>query len=80
MLWEASDRVCGKRLKPLLPLLVSALERHGHLTLGITVRDTIPTPAPVPTTKPVLVPDTSARLRIATPSGRVSIEESSGQE
>jgi integrase len=30
--------VCGKRLKPLLPLLVSALERHGHLTLDATVR------------------------------------------
>jgi Integrase core domain len=38
LLWEASDRVCGKRLKPLLPLLVSALERHGHLTLNATVR------------------------------------------
>lgn len=38
LLWEASDRVCGKRLKPLLPLLVSALERHGHLTLDVTVR------------------------------------------
>ena len=25
LLWEASDRVCGKRLKPLLPLLVTAL-------------------------------------------------------
>ena len=30
-LWEASDRVCGKRLKPLLSVLVPALERHGHL-------------------------------------------------
>ena len=38
VLWEASDRVCGKRLKSLLPILVSALERHGHLTLGSTVR------------------------------------------
>ena len=38
VLWEASDRVCGKRLKPLLPILVSALERHGHLTLAATVR------------------------------------------
>jgi hypothetical protein len=27
LLWEASDRVCGKRLKPLLPLLVTARER-----------------------------------------------------
>jgi len=38
LLWETSDRVCGKRLKPLLPLLVTALERHGHLTLDVTVR------------------------------------------
>ncbi len=41
VLWEASDRVCGKRLKPLLPLLVSALERHGHLTLDATVRSRV---------------------------------------
>ena len=33
VLWEASDRVCGKRLKPLLPVLLPALERHGHLRL-----------------------------------------------
>ena len=38
VLWEASDRVCGKRLKPLLPLLISALERHGHLELDEVVR------------------------------------------
>ncbi|MDI7269326.1 MAG: transposase, partial [Myxococcota bacterium] len=38
VLWEASDRVCGKRLKPLLPILVSALERHGHLQLEGEVR------------------------------------------
>ena len=38
VLWEASDRVCSKRLKPLLPILVSALERHGHLALDATVR------------------------------------------
>jgi hypothetical protein len=38
VLWEASDRVCGKRLKPLVPILVSALERHGHLTLASAVR------------------------------------------
>ena len=31
VLWEASDRVCGKRLKPLVPILLDALERHGHL-------------------------------------------------
>ena len=39
VLWEASDRVCGKRLKPLLPVLVPALERHGHLRLDAAVRE-----------------------------------------
>lgn len=39
VLWEASDRVCGKRLKPLLPVLVGALERHGHLRLEARVRE-----------------------------------------
>ena len=38
VLWEASDRVCGKRLKPLLPVLLSAMERHGHLKLDEQVR------------------------------------------
>jgi hypothetical protein len=38
VLWEASDRVCGKRLKALLPLLVPSLERHGHLQLDESVR------------------------------------------
>jgi transposase InsO family protein len=33
VLWEASDRVCGKRLKALLPILLPALERYGHLKL-----------------------------------------------
>jgi hypothetical protein len=30
MVWEASDRICGKRLQPLLPSLIEAMERHGH--------------------------------------------------
>jgi hypothetical protein len=34
VLWEASDRICGKRLKALLPILVPALERNGHLSLN----------------------------------------------
>lgn len=38
VLWEASDRICGKRLKPLLPVLLPALERHGHVSLDPTVR------------------------------------------
>jgi hypothetical protein len=38
-LWEASDRLCGKRLQALLPLLVESLERHGHLLLDPEVRE-----------------------------------------
>ena len=38
VLWEASDRVCGKRLKALSPILVPALERNGHLVLDTVVR------------------------------------------
>src|SRR6185437_6038466 len=38
LLWEASDRVCGKRLKALLPVLIEAMERHGHLDLAPETR------------------------------------------
>src|SRR6201992_2211062 len=38
VLWEASDRVCGKRLKALLPILLPALERNGHLKLNEELR------------------------------------------
>jgi len=38
VVWEASDRVCGKRLRPLVPLLIDAMERHGHLQLAPEVR------------------------------------------
>ena len=29
ILCEASDRVCGKRLKVMIPVLLPVLERHG---------------------------------------------------
>ncbi|CAH2394393.1 hypothetical protein MES4922_10306 [Mesorhizobium ventifaucium] len=35
VLWEASDRICGKRLKMLIPILVEAMDRHGHLHLTV---------------------------------------------
>ncbi|BAB52602.1 hypothetical protein [Mesorhizobium japonicum] len=41
VLWEASDRVCGKRLKALLPILLPALERNGHLKLEEEIRHKI---------------------------------------
>ena len=37
-LWEASDRICGKRLKVMIPILLPALERHGRLKLGAADR------------------------------------------
>src|SRR5207247_1395360 len=40
-LWEASDRVCGKRLKVMIPILLPALEQHGRLQLGLADRDRV---------------------------------------
>ena len=40
-LWEASDRVCGKRLKVMIPTLLPALERHGRLQLGQADHDRV---------------------------------------
>lgn len=39
ILWEAADRMCGKRLKAALPGLVQSMEHHGHLSLDPAVRD-----------------------------------------
>jgi hypothetical protein len=38
VLWEAGDRICGKRLRALIPVLIDAMERHGHLELDAVVR------------------------------------------
>ena len=38
VIWEASDRICGKRLRPLVPILVEAMQRHGHVQLASEVR------------------------------------------
>ena len=43
VLWETSGRVCGKRLKPLIPMLIAAMERHGHLALDAEVRGRLET-------------------------------------
>ena len=37
--WEAADKICGKRLKAALPSMVQSLERHGHLDLDPDVRE-----------------------------------------
>jgi hypothetical protein len=38
VVWEASDRICGRRLRPLVPIMLEAMERHGHLQLAPEVR------------------------------------------
>ena len=40
-LWEASDRVCAKRLQPFLPELMEVLDRHGELVLEREVKDQV---------------------------------------
>jgi hypothetical protein len=39
VVWEASDRVCGKRLKAIIPTLVAAMQHHGHLALAPEVHE-----------------------------------------
>jgi hypothetical protein len=38
VLWEAADRICGKRLKVLTRMLADAMERHGHLDLDPVIK------------------------------------------
>jgi hypothetical protein len=37
-LWQAADRICGKRLKALIPTLIDSMTRHGHLSLPKDLR------------------------------------------
>ena len=41
MLWEAADRICGKRLKPAIPTPLEAMERNGQLALAPEVRERV---------------------------------------
>ena len=41
VIWEAADRICGKRLTAALPHLVESMERHGHLALDPEVREPV---------------------------------------
>lgn len=80
VLWEASDRVCGKRLKALPPILLPALERNGHLSLDQDLRQKIlsmsaatidrllRTPRSVTQTKkaPRTVPEPRRRIKLRT--------------
>ena len=68
VLWEASDRVCGKRLKALLPVLLPALERHEHLPVDPAIRPSSPPSVPQPS---IGCCEKSARQALeAAPGGR----------
>jgi hypothetical protein len=41
IIWEAADRICGKRLRQVMVGLVDAMERHGHLKLDAAVRESL---------------------------------------
>lgn len=38
VVWEAADRICGKRLKQIIAVLVAAMQRHGHMKLEAEVQ------------------------------------------
>jgi hypothetical protein len=44
--WEASARICGKRLHSLLPALIEAMERHGHVGIVEEARQQLLTMSP----------------------------------
>jgi hypothetical protein len=77
VLWEASDRVCGKRLKAIIPTLIEAMVRHGHLVLAPEVWTAL-TKMSAATIDRVLQPQrercsTRRRRSVSTPTIRRSI-------
>ena len=65
VLWEASDRVCGKRLRALLPILLPALERNGHLHLAEPLRQKILAMSASTIDRLLRVPRSATRLKKA---------------
>jgi len=63
ILWEASDRVCGKRLRALLPILLPALERNGHLHLAEAMRQKILAMSASTIDRLLRVPRSATRLK-----------------
>jgi hypothetical protein len=65
VLWEASDRVCGKRLRALLPILLPALERNGHLHVAEPIREKILAMSASTIDRLLRVPRSATRLKKA---------------
>jgi len=62
-IWEASDRLCSKRLAPFLPELIAALERHAELALTAEERRQLLQLSPA-TIDRMLAPVRSARSHL----------------
>src|SRR5690606_621947 len=65
VLWEVSDRVCGKRLKALVPVLLAGLERNVHLTLDEDVRVKVLSMSAATIDRSLLLPRNATRARTA---------------
>jgi hypothetical protein len=65
VLWEASDRVCGKRLKALVPILLPALERNGHLKLNQEIRVKVQSMSAATIDRMLRTPRNATRVRKA---------------
>jgi hypothetical protein len=65
VMWEASDRVCGKRLKALLPILLPALERNGHLKLNAEIRSKVLSMSAATIDRLLRMPRSTSRTRKA---------------
>jgi hypothetical protein len=63
VLWEASDRVCSKRLKALVPMLLAALERNGHLRLNEDIRAKVVSMSAATIDRLLQAPRSATRLR-----------------
>jgi hypothetical protein len=61
VLWEAADRVCGKRLHSVIRILIPALEQHGHLRLDTQVRAQVLAVSPATIDRLLLPIRTAAR-------------------
>jgi hypothetical protein len=73
VLWEAADRICGKRLKVVLPNLIAAPERRQHLALDPAVRKLVLAASPA-TVDRLLTPvrNTASRRKKRKPATKSS--------
>jgi site-specific recombinase XerD len=56
IVWNASNRICSKRMIPFMPSLVESLEKFGHLSISDTVKAQLLTVSPA-TADRLLLPE-----------------------